>query len=43
MKGVGSRRKQLLDNLANRRRYWKLKDEAEGGKRWKREFIIRIY
>ena len=33
------RRTQLLDDLRNRRRYWKLKEEAEGRKIWKREFI----
>jgi hypothetical protein len=29
MKGVGRRRTQLLDDLRNRRRYWKLKNQAE--------------
>ena len=29
-KGVGRRRTQLLDDLRNRRRYWDVKEEAEG-------------
>ena len=37
MKGV-RRRIQLLDELRNRRNY-KLKEEAEGRKRWKRLFV----
>ena len=37
VKAVG-RRTQFHD-LRNRRRYWKLKVEAEGRKRWKRQFI----
>jgi hypothetical protein len=41
VKGVGKRRKQLLDDLRNRRRYWELKAEAEDRNRWKRQFIIR--
>ena len=32
VKGVGGRRTQLLDDLRNRRRYWKLKKEAEDRK-----------
>ena len=43
VKGVGRRRTQLLDDLRNRRRYWELKEEAEDRKRWKRQFIKRIY
>jgi hypothetical protein len=39
VKGVGRRRKQLLDDLRNRRRYWELKEEAEDRKRWRRPFI----
>jgi hypothetical protein len=27
VKGVGRRRKQLLNDLRSRRRYWELKDE----------------
>ena len=34
VKGVG-RRRQLLDDLRNRRRYWELKEEAEDRKRWR--------
>ena len=30
MKGVGRRRTQLLDDMRNRRRYWELKEEAQG-------------
>jgi hypothetical protein len=41
MKGVG-RRKQLLDDLRNRR-CWELKEEAEDRNRWKRQFINRTY
>ena len=38
VKGVGIRRKtQLLDDLRNRRRYWKLEEEAEDRIRWKRQ------
>ena len=33
VKEVGRRRTQLLDNLRNRRRYWKLKEEAENRKK----------
>ena len=40
VKGVG-RRKLILDDLRNRRRYWKLKEEAEDQKRWIRQFISR--
>jgi hypothetical protein len=29
VKGVESRRTQILDNLRNRRRYWELKEETE--------------
>ena len=43
VKEVGRRRRriQLLGDLRNRRRYWKLKEEAEDRKRWKRQFINR--
>ena len=43
VKGIGRRRRtQFLDDLRNRRRYWELKEEAEGRKRWKRrQFINR--
>ena len=41
VKGVRRRRTQLLDDLRNRRRYWALKEEAEDGNRWKRQFINR--
>ena len=41
VKGVGRRRTQLLDDLRYRRRYWKLKEEAEDRKRWRRQFINR--
>ena len=34
VKGVG-RRRQLLDDLSNRRRYWEQKEEAEDKRRWK--------
>ena len=40
VKGLG-RRTQLLDGLRNRRKYWELKEEAEGRKRWRRQFINR--
>ena len=39
VKGVGTRRTQLLDDLRNRRRYWELKEEAEVRNRWKPQFI----
>ena len=39
VKGVERRRTQLLDDLRNRRRYWKLKGEDEDRKRWKRQLI----
>ena len=39
VKGVGRRVTQLLDDLRNRRRHWKLKEEAEDRKRWKPQFI----
>ena len=35
------RRRQLLDDLRNRRRYRELKKEAEDRKSWKRQFINR--
>ena len=35
------RRKQLLDDLGNRRRYWELKEEAEDRNKWKLQFINR--
>ena len=34
-------RTQLLDDLRNRRIYWKLKEEAEDWKRWRRQFIFQ--
>ena len=37
VKGVGRRTTQLLDDLRNRKIYWDLKEEAEGGKRWKQQ------
>ena len=40
MKGVG-RRIELVEDLRKRRRYWKLKEEAEDRKRWRRQFINR--
>jgi hypothetical protein len=39
VKGIGRRRTQLLDDLRNRRRYWKLKEEVEDNKRWKWQLI----
>ena len=36
VKGVGRRRTQLFDDLGNRRRYRKLKEEVEDRKKWKR-------
>ena len=33
VKRVGIRRKQFLDDLRNRRRYWELNEEAEDRKR----------
>jgi hypothetical protein len=36
--GIGRRRTLLLDDLRNRRRYWKLKEEAEDRKKWKQQF-----
>ena len=33
------KKKQLLDDLRNRRRYWELKEEAEYRKKWRRQFI----
>jgi hypothetical protein len=42
VKGVGRRRRrQLLDDLRNRRIYWELKEEAEDRNRWKLQFINR--
>ena len=38
---VVRRRRTLLDDLRNRRRYGELKEEAEDRKRWKRQFINR--
>ena len=38
VKGVG-RRKQLLDDLRNRR-YWELKEEAEDRKGWTRQLSV---
>jgi hypothetical protein len=35
VKGVGRRTTQLLEDLRKRRRYWKLKEEAEDRNRWK--------
>ena len=32
---VRRRRRQLFDDLINRRRYWELKEEAEDRNRWK--------
>ena len=34
VKGVERRRKQLLDDLRTRRRYWQLKEKTEDRKRW---------
>ena len=41
VKGVGRRTIQLLDYLRKSRRYWKLKEEAEDRKIWRRQFINR--
>ena len=41
VKGVGRRRRQLLDDLRNIRRYWELKEEAEDRNRWNQQFINR--
>jgi hypothetical protein len=39
MKGrQGRRRKQLLDNLKEKRRYWKLKEEALDRTLWRARF-----
>ena len=38
---VGWRRKQILDDLRNRRRYWELKEEAEDWNKCKQKFINR--
>ena len=39
--GVGRRTQLLLvDDLRNRRRYWKVKEEAEDQRRWRLQFII---
>ena len=40
---VGRRRKQLLGDLRNKRRYCEVKEEAEDRERWKIHFINRIY
>ena len=40
VKRVGRRRTQLLDDLRNRRNS-ELKEEAEDGNRWKRQYIYR--
>ena len=43
VKGVGRRRRMyLLVDLRNRRRYWKLKEEAEDRNKGKREFIRKV-
>jgi hypothetical protein len=34
----GRRRKQLLDDLKEKRRYWKLKEEALDGTVWRTRF-----
>jgi hypothetical protein len=34
----GRRRKQLLDDLKEKRRYWKLKEEALGRAVWRTRF-----
>jgi hypothetical protein len=34
----GRRRKQLLDDLTETRRYWKLKEEAQGRTLWRTQF-----
>jgi hypothetical protein len=34
----GRRRKQLLDDLKEKRRYWKLKDEALDRTQWRTRF-----
>ena len=39
VKGIGRRITQLLDDLRNRRRFWKLNEEGKGRKRWKWQFI----
>ena len=40
VKGVGRRRRrQLLDVLRNKRRYWEPDEVAEDRKRWKQQFI----
>jgi hypothetical protein len=42
VKGVRRRsRKQLHDDLRNRGRCWELKEEAQGRKKWRRQFINR--
>jgi hypothetical protein len=38
VRGIGRRRKQLLD-LRSRRRHWELIEETENRNRWKRQFI----
>ena len=42
VKGVGRRKTRLLDDLRNRRRYRKLKEEADDRKIRKRHFITNI-
>ena len=41
VKRVVRRRPELQDDLRNRSRYWEQKEEAEDGKRWRRQFINR--
>ena len=41
VKEVGSERKQFFDDLRYRR-YWELKEEADGKKRWKHKEEIQI-
>ena len=41
VKRVGRRRRQLIDELRNRRKYWELKEETEDRKRLKQQFIKR--
>jgi hypothetical protein len=39
MTGRGRRRKQLLDDLKEKKRYWKLKEEALDRTLWRTRFV----
>ena len=42
VKAVGGRKTQFHDDLRNRRRYMKIKEEVKDRNKWKRQFINHI-